>query len=61
LEAQQVLHAREQARAERIKAGEQQDSRKANSRGPQVNLNDPESGLMAASGGHFVQGYNVSV
>ena len=59
LAAKQVLHAREQARAERIKAGEQQDSRKANSRGPQVNLNDPESGLMAASGGHFVQGYNA--
>lgn len=59
LAAQQALRARENARAERIKAGEQQDSRKPGSRGPQVNLSDPDSGLMPTSGGHFVQGYNA--
>jgi transposase len=59
LRAQEALRAREKARAERIEAGEQQDSRKPGSRGPQVNISDPESGLMPASGGQFVQGYNA--
>jgi transposase len=63
LAAQAALKEREEARARRIASGEQQDDsrrKKAGSRGPQVNLSDPQSGLMPGpGGGPFIQGYNA--
>jgi transposase len=55
--AQEVLQAREQERAARKEKGEYVAPPSA--RGPQVNLSDPQSGLMPTSQGPFVQGYNV--
>ena len=55
--AQEVLRAREQERAIRKERGEYVSP--PSKRGPQVNLSDPDSGLMATAQGPFVQGYNV--